>query len=165
MIRSRSRWDSTLPVHVAGAEERREITGPRGEPLLVVERDLRFPGAAGPVHMLIAGDLRELNDGIRSFNRLLYAALALFAAGMTVAIIIQVRFGLRPLRRLSTDLTAIRAGRRPRLGGGSPREVDPLAEALHAVLQHACELIARGAPQVDTLSHCLHTQLARMQGR
>src|SRR3546814_809979 len=127
LIRSRSLWDSTLPVHVAGAEERREITGPRGEPLLVVERDLRFPGAAGPVHMLIAGDLRELNDGIRSFNRLLYAALALFAAGMTVAIIIQVRFGLRPLRRLSTDLTAIRDGRRQRLGGGYPREVAPVA--------------------------------------
>src|SRR3546814_17695011 len=71
--------------------------------------------------------LRELNDGIRSFNRLLYAALALFAAGMTVAIIIQVRFGLRPLRRLSTDLTAIRDGRRQRLGGGYPREVAPVA--------------------------------------
>lgn len=163
LIRSRSLWDSTLPVHVAGAEERREITGPRGEPLLVVERDLRFPGAAGPVHMLIAGDLRELNDRIRGFNRLLYIALALFAAGMTVAIVIQVRFGLQPLRRLATDLAAIRDGRRQRLGGGYPREVTPLAEAMNAVLEHDSELIERARTHVGNLAHGLKTPLAVLQ--
>ena len=163
LIRSRSLWDSTLPVHGAGGEERREITGPKGEPLLVVERDLHFPGAAGPVHMLIAGDLRELNDRIRGFNRLLYAALALFAAGMTVAIVIQVRFGLQPLRRMAADLTAIRDGRRQRLGGGYPREVAPLAETMNAVLDHDGELIERARTHVGNLAHGLKTPLAVLQ--
>lgn len=163
LIRSRSLWDSTLPVHVAGAEERREITGPKGEPLLAVERDLRLPGSSAPVHMIIAGDLRELNDRISDFNRLLYAALLVFAAGMAIAVIIQVRFGLQPLRRLTDELSAIKNGARQRLGSDYPREVAPLAEAMNAVLDHDSELIERARTHVGNLAHGLKTPLAILQ--
>lgn len=163
LIRSRSLWDSTLPVHVAGAEERREITGPKGEPLLAMERDLRLPGSSGPVHMIIAGDLRELNERIDDFNRLLYAALLVFAAGMAVAVVIQVRFGLHPLRRLSHELAAIKDGRLQRLGSDYPREIAPLAESMNAVLDHDSELIERARTHVGNLAHGLKTPLAVLQ--
>lgn len=163
LIRSRSLWDSTLPVHVAGAEERREIAGPKGEPLLAVERDLRLPGSSGPVHMIIAGDLRELNDRIRDFNRLLYGALLVFAAGMAIAVVIQVRFGLHPLRRLSHELSAIKDGSLQRLGSDYPREIAPLAESMNAVLDHDSELIARARTHVGNLAHGLKTPLAVLQ--
>src|SRR3546814_11383917 len=65
--------------------------------------------------------------------------------------------------RLSTDLTAIRDGRRQRLGGGYPREVAPLAEAMNAVLEHDSELIERARTHVGNLAHGLKTPLAVLQ--
>lgn len=169
LTRSRSLWDSTLPVHDDGTEIRRhEIAGPRGEALLVVERDLRFPGAAGPIHVQVASDRRELDERIRSFDLLLLTALGLFAIGMAVAVILQVRYGLNPLRAMTADLAAIRRGDNQRLDGIYPREIAPVAEAMNAVLEHDAALIERARTHVGNLAHSLKTPLAvlrtEMQG-
>lgn len=160
-IRSRSLWDSAIDPVAGGAEiHRRRVEGPRGEPLLVVEADLDFPGAAGPLHLLIAADLREVQEGTHRFDMLLLAALGLLGAGMAVAILIQVRFGLRPLRSMAADLEAVRDGERSRLAAGYPREVAPLAEAMNAVLAKDGELIERARTHVGNLAHGLKTPLA-----
>ena len=94
-LRSRSLWDSVIaPVDGGSGLHTRRITGPNGEPLLVVERDLAFPGAKGPVHLLVAGDLREVSDGVRRFDLLLVSALGLMGLGMAIAVVIQVK--IRP---------------------------------------------------------------------
>ncbi|MFN4275061.1 MAG: sensor histidine kinase [Ferrovibrio sp.] len=161
LIRSRSLWDSTLPVHDDGAEMRRhEISGPRGETLLVAERDLHFPGMTGAVHILVASDRRELDERIRSFDLLLLTALSLFAVGMAFAVVLQVRYGLNPLRAMTTDLAGIRRGDSQRLNGQYPQEIAPLAEAMNAVLEHDAALIERARTHVGNLAHSLKTPLA-----
>lgn len=161
LVRSRSLWDSALPRHDDGTEmQRHRIAGPKGEPLLAAERDLQFPGGAGLVHVAVAGDLRELDDRIRSFDTVLLAALVLFAFGMVGAIVLQVRFGLQPLRAMTAGLAAIRSGRSARLEGDYPGEVAPLAEAMNAVLAHDAALIARARMHVGNLAHGLKTPLA-----
>jgi hypothetical protein len=110
-VRSRSLWDSVIePVDGGTRLHTRRVDGPNGEPLLVVERDLLFPDAKGPVHLLVAGDLREVSDGVRRFDLLLLASLGLLGLGMAVAIVIQVRYGLRPLRAMAADLQSAREG-------------------------------------------------------
>ena len=160
-IRSRSLWDSIIaPIDGGSGLHTHRITGPNGEPLLVVERDLVFPGAKGPVHLLVAGDLREVSDGVRSFDLLLVSALGLMGVGMAIAVIIQVRYGLRPLRAMAADLRAVRDGARARLSGRYPREVAPLAEAMNGVLDKDAELIERARTHVGNLAHGLKTSLA-----
>lgn len=161
LIRSRSLWDSTLPVHDDGTEMRRhEIAGPRGEMLLVAERDLQFPGIAGPVHILVASDRRELDERIRSFDLLLLTALGLFVVGMAFAVVLQVRYGLSPLRVMTADLAAIRRGDTLRLAGKYPQEIAPVAEAMNAVLEHDADLIERARTHVGNLAHSLKTPLS-----
>ncbi|WP_374468037.1 sensor histidine kinase [Ferrovibrio sp.] len=161
LIRSRSLWDSTLPVHDDGTEMRRhEIAGPRGEMLLVAERDLQFPGIAGPVHILVASDRRELDERIRSFDLLLLTALGLFAIGMAFAVVLQVRYGLSPLRAMIADLGAIRRGDTLRLTGKYPQEIAPVSEAMNAVLDHDAALIERARTHVGNLAHSLKTPLS-----
>jgi signal transduction histidine kinase len=161
LARSRSLWDATLPVHDDAAEIRKHrVTGPRGEPLLVAERDLRLPGSLEPVHLLIAGDLHELDRRVDDFNVLLMISLAVLAAGMAGAIILQVRFGLRPLRAMTAGLAAIRDGRAMRLEGAYPREVAPVADAMNAVLDHDASMIARARTELGNLAHSLKTPLA-----
>lgn len=161
LVRSRSLWDTALPQHDDGTEMlHHRILGPKGEPLLAAERDLQFPGGEGPVHVSVAGDLRELDDRVRSFNTVLLAALVLFAFGMIGAIFAQVRFGLQPLRAMTAGLAAIRKGKSVRLEGDYPREVAPLAEAMNAVLAHDAVLIERARMHVGNLAHGLKTPLA-----
>lgn len=159
--RSRSLWDSVLEAAPGGSDiQVRQLDGPKGERLLVVERDLQFPGAKGPVHLLVAGDLGEVSGGVRRFNLLLLAAMGLLGIGMAIAIVIQVRFGLRPLRAMAADLQAVRAGDAPRLAGPYAREVAPLAEAMNGVLEKDANLIERARAHVGNLAHGLKTSLA-----
>ncbi|MFZ5784146.1 MAG: sensor histidine kinase [Pseudomonadota bacterium] len=161
MVRSRSLWDSAIePVDGGTQLHTRRVTGPNGEPLLVVERDLLFPDASGPVHLLVAADLDTVSEGVRRFDLLLVVALGLMGLGMAVAVVIQVRYGLRPLRIMASDLDAVRDGRRPRLAGRYPREVAPLATAMNDVLDNDAELIERARTHVGNLAHALKTSLA-----
>lgn len=160
-VRSRSLWDSVIPSVESGSQVRtRRITGPNGEPLLVVERDLTFPTSKGSVHLLVAGDLREVSDGVRRFDLLLVGFLGLLGIGMAIAILLQVRYGLQPLRAMAADLQAVHEGARPRLSERYPREVAPLAAAMNGVLDKDVELIERARSHVGNLAHGLKTSLA-----
>jgi signal transduction histidine kinase len=160
-VRSRSLWDSVItPVDGGAGLHTRHVAGPNGERLLVAERDLVFPDAKGPVHVLVAGDLREVDDGVVRFNLLLASALGLMGLGMAVAVVIQVRYGLRPLRTMAADLRAVREGVQARLSGRYPREVAPLADAMNGVLDKDAALIERARTHVGNLAHGLKTSLA-----
>ncbi len=164
LLRSRSLWDSTLSIHPdTGANQTHRQEGPRGEPLLVVERDVSFPGGTGPVHLMIAGDVRDVDAELRRFDMLLAVALGLLVVGITVAVLLQVGYGLRPLRAMQADLDAVRDGQRSRLSGSYPREVAPLAAAINAVLNHDDVLIERARTHVGNLAHGLKTPLAVLQ--
>lgn len=160
LLRSRSLWDSTLKPSGSNTKlHLSRINGPNGEPLLVAERDIELPDVEGLVHVMVAGDLREVSDGMRRFNLLLTTALILLGVGLVVAILIQVRFGLRPLRDLASDLDAVRRGTHPRLADQYPKEVAPLAQAMNGVLDKDAELIERARRHVGNLAHGLKTPL------
>tara|TARA_R110000787_G_scaffold9886_11_gene34203 strand:- start:269 stop:1612 length:1344 start_codon:yes stop_codon:yes gene_type:complete len=161
LLRSRSLWDSTL--RPTGSDTKLHLSrteGPSGEPLLVAERDITFPDVNGLVHVMVAGDLREVSDSVHRFNLLLIAALGLLGVGLVLAIMIQVRFGLRPLRSLAADLDGVRRGTHPRLAEHYPREIAPLATAMNGVLDKDAQLIERARRHVGNLAHGLKTPLA-----
>ena len=160
-LRSRSLWDAALAPQGGGPDlQVRSMTGPNGEPLLVVERDIRFAGQAEATHVLVAGDRREVSDGVRRFDLLLAVSLGLLGLGVMIAIVLQVRFGLRPLRDLAVDLRAVREGDAPRLSGRYPVEVAPLADGFNEVLDRDAALIERARTHVGNLAHALKTPLA-----
>lgn len=164
LLRSRSLWDAVLTPQPGGEDVLfRHETGPKDERLLVAERDIELADAGGLVHVMIGADLDEVEAGLQRFRLLLIAALSLLGAGMAVAVLIQVRFGLQPLRRLRGDLEAVHQGEQARLVGHYPREVVPLAMAMNAVLDQDAELIERARTHVGNLAHALKTPLAVIQ--
>jgi signal transduction histidine kinase len=161
LLRSRSLWDSTL--RPTGSDTKLHLSradGPNGEPLLVAEHDITFPDVDGLVHVMVAGDLREVSEGVRRFNLLLATALGLLGIGLVLAILIQVRFGLRPLRTMAADLDGVRRGTHPRLAEEYPKEIAPLANAMNGVLDKDVELFERARRHVGNLAHGLKTPLA-----
>ncbi len=161
LLRSRSLWDAALPASAGGGGAQVHVTraqGPRGEDLLLVERDLEFPGRPGLVHVAVAADRSEVVDEARRFDLLLLAALGILGGGLLAAVWTQVGYGLRPLRRLAAEVKQLREGQR--LGRDYPTEVAPLVSALNQVLDHDARLIEGARNHLGNLAHGLKTPLA-----
>ncbi|RMF09230.1 MAG: sensor histidine kinase [Alphaproteobacteria bacterium] len=162
-FRSRSLWDQDLAIGDGGghgAPRVFEMPGPDGQTLRVMERDIRLPGSEGIYHFAIAGDVSELRDQIAAFNRTLAWWLALLGAILLLTMAIQVRFGLRPLRRIRESLGAIRSGRARRLEGSMPKEIEPLARELNALLDQNEAVVERARKHAGNLAHALKTPLS-----
>ncbi len=163
VLRSRSLWDEVLPdaPGPATSEARRlDVAGPEGQALRLTFRDIALPGLDRRLTFIVAGDRAEIAAALRAFNVTLAAALGLLGVGLVVAIVVQVRFGLHPLRRLRRAIAQVRAGQAERLEGEFPAEIAPLAEELNLLLEHNAQVVERARTQASNLAHGLKTPLA-----
>jgi signal transduction histidine kinase len=160
--RSASLWDEALalPPVPAGAGVNWTVTGPQGEQLRLLSRAIGLPGREQPFIYTVAGDRREIDAETEGFNRLLALGLATMLLGVVAAVLIQVRFGLEPLRRIRRGLAEIRIGRAKRLAGDYPEELLPLANELNALLDHNEAVVERARTHVGNLAHGLKTPIA-----
>jgi signal transduction histidine kinase len=160
--RSSSLWVNTLDVTWPGEDgvAVTELNGPAGEELRMLARTITLPGRDVPFIYAVAGDRSEITLQKQRFDRLLAISLGVLFLGVLTGILIQVRFGLKPLRRIRQGLSAIRSGSRRRLEGSYPTEIQPLAVELNALLDHNEALIERARTHVGNLAHGLKTPLA-----
>ncbi|PYE28768.1 signal transduction histidine kinase [Rhizobium sp. PP-WC-2G-219] len=108
----------------------------------------------------IAGNRDVLEADINDFNRNLYLALAIFGFGGLGMNALAILFGLRPLDQARRSLEKIRAGESERLDGVFPREIQPLASEVNALIDSNRRIIERARMQVGNLAHSLKTPLA-----
>lgn len=131
-----------------------------GVALRAIEQAFTLPGSARRYSVLVAGNFDELSGEVRTFNRALVSSLVLLGLGLLLAIFLQVRFGLRPLRAMEANLTAIRQGEAEQLKGAYPAELQPVAEELNLLIQSNAEIVERARTQVGNLAHALKTPLS-----
>jgi signal transduction histidine kinase len=110
--------------------------------------------------VLVAGDAGVIQDQVASFRRRVFLTLAVFGAGLIIATLIQIRWGLRPLDRVRLALAEIRSGRQTRFEGDLPAEIEPLVKELNALLESNQEVVDRARTQVGNLAHALKTPLS-----
>ncbi len=167
VLRSRSLWDAGLNLAADaladGAVHVHEGLGPRGQPLLMIERTVRpaeHPDARW--RLVVAGDVAQVSQAVQQFSGVLAASLAGLLGLLLAAALAQTAVGLAPLRALQRALADLRAGRSRRLEGRFPVEVQPLIEDFNRVLDRHDEVIARARTQAGNLAHALKTPLAVM---
>ncbi len=161
--RSRSLWDEELEVDLsehAFPQRIFESEGPGGQIIRVLERDILLPGTDKSFHFQVAGDVSETRTQLARFNRTIYWSLGALGVGILIAMILQVTFGLAPLRGVKSGLHAIREGTRKRLPRDCPPEIKPLVEEMNAVLAQNETLVERAQIQMGNLAHSLKTPLA-----
>jgi signal transduction histidine kinase len=139
--------------------DEQEIEG-RAVKLRAIEQAFKLPGRDGEFSFLVAGNFDELRQEVRAFRRTLFLILALLGLGLLAAILVQVKFGLRPLQTMETKLTLIREGKAERLEGAFPAELQPVADELNLLIQSNTEIIERARTQVGNLAHALKTPLS-----
>lgn len=163
-LRARSLWDAVLPnppdALRDGEIHRHEFAGPAGQTLVAVERNLAVDGTAARVRLVVAADAAEIAAAVDAFRGALALSLAILGAGLALAAVLQVRYGLAPLRRLRAALAAFEAGKAGALDGAWPREIAPLVADLDALLARNRALVERARSEAANLAHALKTPLA-----
>ena len=168
--RSRSLWDSELrtPRDLMArlrADPSRPVAfdapGPLpAEHLRAVARLATLEGR--PYVFLAAEDRRPIDRDVRNFMAATALAFVLLGAGLVVAVVIQVRVGLRPLFDLGRDVADVRRGKADRLQAHYPTELTPLTDELNALVAHNHETLERQRTHVGNLAHALKTPISVM---
>ncbi|MFS8039204.1 ATP-binding protein [Xanthobacter sp. AM11] len=133
--------------------------GPRGEKLRIVERDVDLGGDDRYV-VSVAAVAVELEQEISAFNLALAGTLVVLAAAFLLVVVAQVRFGLKPLSRISEALADVRSGKAERLEGAYPAEIAPLVREVNALIDANKEIVERARTHVGNLAHALKTPLS-----
>lgn len=136
------------------------LTDTNGARLRAIEQGFKLFGGNDEFSFLVAGNFDELKAEADAFSRTLFTILGLLGLGLVIAILVQVHFGLRPLRTLQQRLTAIREGKSERLEGVFPTEIQPVADELNLLIQSNSEVVDRARTQVGNLAHALKTPLS-----
>lgn len=165
--RSRSLWDGSWPALTLARPKTWESTTSKGpfEPtLLRVARTIR-PDASGPELLVEVGqDHAVINQARWDFARELALFLFLLWSVLTLASVVQVTQGLKPLTGLRARLTGLKADAKVRLDAGEhPQEVGPLIQAINELADARSGDMARARDRARDLAHALKTPLTALK--
>jgi signal transduction histidine kinase len=132
---------------------------PDGRLLRIVERDIDL-GEDGRFVIRVGGLAEDIDRDVRRFIYSLIVTFALLGLALGFTTLLQIRFGLQPLRNLRAGLSAIRRGEAERIPGDYPQDIAPLAQDLNLLLDTNREILERARTQVGNLAHALKTPLS-----
>ena len=159
---SRSLWDRRLKVDTSHRDSklhRYDSNQFAGEPLRIAERDVVLPGSSTRWRFQVAQSRELLDQQISNFRKTLIRSLLALGLGLLVLVALQASYGLWPLRRVRSEVIAIRTGRQRRIAEDFPREVDPLVHEINELLAHGEEQAEEARRHAGNLAHALKTPL------
>lgn len=170
LARSKSLWDQKLngppdpgQFKTLGHIVHYDTPGPLPPQRLHVEAEaVTLPGRSAPLVFMAGLDRSQIDKETARSATLTWIVLAVMAAGLIAATVVQVRVGLRPLFRLEREIADARKGKIQRLAGDYPKELAPMAGQLNALLDHNREVVERQRSHVGNLAHALKTPIAVM---
>ncbi len=137
-----------------------KISGPSKRELRLHAREIMLPRLSEPLVFAVAGPVSDVDEDIERFAGSIMVVLTVLAGLLVGIVVLQVRFGLGPLRRIRESLSAIRNGKINRLPSEFPSEVQPLVSELNALLDYNAALLKRARTQVGNLAHSLKNPIA-----
>jgi signal transduction histidine kinase len=142
-----------------GAARQGYSSDPEGRRIRIVEREIEVDDV-GSFRVQVAANTYEVERQVWEFQIILIVTFAVLALGLAGSSVLQVQFGLRPLRALRDEVAAIRRGERDKIEGRFPDDLAPLAGELNLLIAANREILERARTQVGNLAHALKTPLS-----
>lgn len=159
---SRSLWDRRLRVE-SGHNDVKLHTYDSGEfadePLRIVERDVLLPGSDVRWRFQVAQTREIIDQQIRELRTTLIWSFAVLGLGLTILAALQTVYGLWPLRRVRSEVIAIRSGAKTRIPDEFPDEIRPLTDEINQLLAHNEAQAEEARRHAGNLAHALKTPL------
>ncbi len=134
--------------------------GPNGQALHY--RVQRLVVGNTPIEIVATAPRAAVLGPLREAMTTLGLSLLVLGAALVLAIVFQVRLGLRPLDRLRQSISDVRAGRQALVPAEQPAEIRPLVAELNALLKQNTINLERARAHVANLAHGLKTPLATL---
>jgi signal transduction histidine kinase len=115
-----------------------------------------------PITIVASAPRSAVYGPLREAMTTLAISLAVLGLALVLAIVLQVRLGLRPLERLRQAVADVRTGRSERVPGEQPLEILPLVSELNGLLEQNAANLERARRHVANLAHGLKTPLATL---
>lgn len=165
---SRSLWDRQLGPRPRNADCRQpcvyDSTTFPGEPLRIMGRSVRLPGAKSAFYFQVAQSSRDLERQLASTRSILFWSLSVLGLGLIGMAGLQSIYGLAPLRRVSDAIAAIRSGKARRVEARFPVEVAPLVMEINELLAHGEAQSESARRHAGNLAHALKTPMSVLLG-
>lgn len=170
VIRSPSLAGFSFPLEAGvlgpGERHRHILRGPEGTKMIVLERRIDdATGTRATWRVAVAVDRKLLEAANRAFVFDLLPVLGMIGAGLLAAFALQGVIVLRPIARARRAVQELRAGRRERIGGALPDELQGLAGEFDALLDAQRRSTQLARERAADLAHGLRTPLALLGAR
>lgn len=164
---SRSLWDRTLKLKGTGQKGEHFDSQTHfydsdqfpGEPLRIAERTVILPGSETRWTFAVASATEQMDRQIGRVRLILIWSFAVLGLGLLVMALLQIRYGLSPLRRVRAAIQKLRSTGANRITDPLPLEVQPLVEELNALLEHSERQAEEARRHAGNLAHALKTPL------
>lgn len=164
---SRSLWDRTLKLqgvtgdadHFDSEAHFYNSTQFAGEPLRIAERTVILPGSDTRWTFAVASATEQMDAQIGRVRLILIWSFAVLGLGLLLMALLQIRYGLSPLRRVRAAIQNLRQTGAGRITDPLPLEVQPLVEELNALLEHSERQAEEARRHAGNLAHALKTPL------
>lgn len=160
---SRSLWDDrTLDLrgdNLDGEAQFYTSDQFRDEQLRIAERTVTLPRSERKWTFAVAGATSEMDAQIGRVRQILFWSFAILGLGLIGMAMLQIRYGLSPLRRVRAAISRLRTSGDNRITEPLPVEVQPLVDEVNALLEHTERQAEEARRHAGNLAHALKTPL------
>jgi signal transduction histidine kinase len=137
-----------------------EIAGPINEPVRVQVIELALDDEQEPLLYLSTAPMEGLSDDIADYSTHIVGSFVLLGIGLLLAVVLQVRITVKPLRKISSGIALVRAGKASKLPQSELEDVQILIDELNNLLDHNAVLLMRARNQLADLAHSVKNPLS-----
>jgi two-component system, OmpR family, sensor histidine kinase PhoQ len=119
---------------------------------------------AYPLTFNVVTDTTLFDAQVERYREDLWGWLSVMALLLLITQMLVLRWGLRPMRQVSTELAAIEFGQQENLKGEYPRELKLLTDSINSLINHERKQQKRYRNGLADLAHSLKTPLAILRG-
>lgn len=164
---SRSLWDRTLRLRGAVGDGDEFDSDSHfynsdqfgGEPLRIAERTVMLPGSDTRWTFAVASATEQMDMQIGRVRMILIWSFVVLGLGLLIMALLQIHYGLSPLRRVRAAIQSLRSTGANRINDPLPLEVQPLVDELNALLEHSERQAEEARRHAGNLAHALKTPL------
>jgi two-component system, OmpR family, sensor histidine kinase PhoQ len=117
-----------------------------------------------PLTFNVINDSKLFDAQIERYREDLWGWLSIMALLLLITQMLVLRWGLQPLRQVSTELSDVESGRQENVKGVYPSELKLLTDSINSLINHERKQQKRYRNGLADLAHSLKTPLAVLQG-
>ena len=135
------------------------LNGPDTVPIRVQTMQIAS-GVPGEQLLLVASaPMMGVTDDVSDIAQHILVSFSLLALGLLIAVVLQIRIALRPIKDIGHGISRIHLGTADKVEGEFPADVQPLVSELNNVLEHSSVLLRRARNQLGDLVHSIKNPL------